>query len=502
MTSNSYYITTPIYYVNDLPHIGHAYTTIAADVLARFNRLHGKKVMFLTGTDEHGQKVAKSAEAAGMDPQSFVDSVSVRFRELLPVLKCTPDQFIRTTEDRHKIAATAMWNLLLERDQIYQSKYEGWYSVRDEAFYLADDLIDGKAPTGAEVQWMEEPSYFFRLSQWQEPLLKFYDENPDFIGPKSRRNEVVSFVKRGLKDLSISRSTFTWGVPVPNDSDHVMYVWIEALTNYLTAIGFPDGDYQELWDVAIHLVGKDIVMFHAVYWPAILMAAGLKPPKRIFAHGWWTNEGQKISKSLGNTIDPIELVNSYGVDQVRYFMMREVPFGSDADFSKTALVQRTNSDLANDIGNLAQRVLSFIYKHCDGKIPQHLDLEDADKAILLQASNLTNTVAAEAEDQEINKMLQSIWDLVGSANRYVDIQAPWSLRKENIQRMNTVLFVLADVIRHLAVHIQIITPVAAENLLDTLCIPVDERDFKSLEQKTLAAGHKINEPKPIFPRIE
>ena len=366
MEKQSYYLTTPIYYVNDKPHIGHAYTTLACDALARFKRLDGYDVMFLTGTDEHGQKVQKSAEAKGVEPKAFTDEVSQNFRDLTKVLDFTNDDFIRTTEPRHYAACQQLWNTLIENGDIYLGSYSGWYAVRDEAFYAESEIKDGKAPTGAPVEWVEEPSYFFRLSAYQDKLLEHYDANPDFVAPKSRFNEVKSFVKGGLLDLSVSRASFSWGVPVPGDEDHVMYVWLDALTNYMTAAGYAqeggEVDYAKRWPADLHMVGKDILRFHAVYWPAFLMAANLELPKRVYAHGWWTNEGQKISKSLGNVIDPIEIADKYGLDQMRYFMLREVPFGNDGDFSHQAMVHRMNGDLANDLGNLCQRVLSMIFK--------------------------------------------------------------------------------------------------------------------------------------------
>ena len=408
------YYTTPIYYVNDTPHIGHAYTSVAADVLARFARLDGHTVKFLTGTDEHGQKVEKSAQQKGMSTKEFVDKVSPSFRKMGDVLHLTNDDFIRTTEARHIQSAQALWLKIEAAGYIYKGSYAGWYSVRDEAYYQESELINGKAPTGAPVEWVQEPSYFFKLSVFQEKLLEFYDNHPDAVGPTSRRNEVISFVKSGLKDLSISRSTFHWGVPVPTDPDHVMYVWMDALSNYITALGYPD-DTEEMrtfWPKAIHLVGKDILRFHCVYWHAFLMAAGLPLPKKVFAHGWWTNEGEKISKSLGNVIDPFELVETYGVDQVRYFLIREVPFGSDGDFSKKALVGRINSDLANDYGNLVQRVLSFAYKHCGEKIPTPAHFTSADQQILETASTLPEKLRHHADTQALHKFCDSIWELI------------------------------------------------------------------------------------------
>ena len=363
------YFTTPIYYVNDKPHIGHAYTSISVDVLKRFYKLRGYGSYFLTGTDEHGQKVEKAALDKGVDPKKFTDQVSENFRALSDILNLDNDDFIRTTEDRHIKSVQNLWNRLLENDEIYLSKYSGWYSVRDEAFVAENEITekDGKKfnSFGSELTWVEEESYFFRLSKWQDRLLELYDSIPNFVHPKSRLNEVKSFVSGGLKDLSISRTTFKWGIDVPNDDKHIMYVWLDALTNYISALGFPDQEnekYKNFWP-GIHVVGKDILRFHAVYWPAFLMAAGLKPPKQIVAHGWWTNEGEKISKSLGNVIDPIELIRVYGLDQVRYFLMREVPFGNDGDFSKDAMINRINGDLSNNFGNLMQRVLSFIFKN-------------------------------------------------------------------------------------------------------------------------------------------
>ena len=504
----SYYITTPIYYVNDKPHIGHAYTSLACDVLARFKRLDGFDVHFLTGTDEHGQKVEKSAEKAGVDPQAFTDKVSEAFRELVAAMNFSNDDFIRTTEDRHIKASQALWNKLLENEDIYLGSYAGWYAVRDEAFYTESELEDGPngkkiaTASGAEVEWVEEPSYFFRLSKWQDRLLEFYEANPDFIKPASRRNEVISFVKGGLKDLSVSRTTFNWGVPVPGDDAHIMYVWLDALTNYLTAVGYPDqsaDSFEKFWPADLHMVGKDILRFHAVYWPAFLMAADLPVAKRVFAHGWWTNEGQKISKSIGNVIDPNELIAKYGLDQTRYFMMREVPFGNDGDFSHTAMVHRMNSDLANDLGNLCQRVMSFAFKHCDQKIPAPGDLTEDDRAMLDVADAVLPQVRALLDEQSFHKALEAIWSVVGDANRYVDAQAPWALRKTDPDRMATTLYVLADVIRRLALITQPIMPIASAKILDLLQVPANKRDFNAFAEQ-LAAGASFSKPEPIFPR--
>jgi methionyl-tRNA synthetase len=499
----NYYVTTPIYYVNDVPHIGHAYTSVAADVLARLYRLSGRNVMFATGVDEHGQKIEQAAEKANMTPQEYCDKISQSFRDLSQVMNLSEDVFIRTTEDRHRVAAQALWTRLVERDQIYLGSYSGWYSIRDETFFAETELVDGKAPTGADVEWVEEPSYFFRMSQWQDQLVDYYNKHPDFVGPDSRRNEVLRFVEGGLRDLSISRSTFKWGVPVPNDPDHVMYVWVEALVNYLTVLDFPDmeGAYKTFWKEATHIVGKDIIRHHAVYWPALLMAADMPLPKRIFAHGWWTREGQKISKSLGNAINPIDLVNQYGVDPVRYFMMREVPFGKDGDFSESAFKHRVNGDLANDLGNLAQRVLSFVQKQVGGVTPTCGELLPADHQLLDMAKALPDQLLALAEKQEINKLIEAIWLVVGEANRYVDAQQPWSLKKTDTVRMNTVLYVLMETIRRIAIVTQPVMPGSCGRILDTLAVPYNARDFKALDV-ALKSGSPLPVPVPIFPRME
>ncbi|MCB2012778.1 MAG: methionine--tRNA ligase [Geminicoccaceae bacterium] len=498
----AFYITTPIYYVNDSPHIGHAYTTLACDAVARFMRLDGQRVHFLTGTDEHGQKVDKAAEARGMDPQSFTDEVSQRFRDLVAAMGFSNDDFIRTTEERHKRSVQELWRRLVDAGEIYLGSYAGWYAVRDEAFYAESEIRDGKAPSGAPVEWVEEPSYFFRLSAWQDRLLDWYDANPDCILPESRRNEVISFVRGGLQDLSVSRTTFKWGVPVPGDDDHVMYVWLDALTNYMSAVGFPDEQselFRTFWPADVHVVGKDILRFHAVYWPAFLMAAGIEPPRRIHAHGWWTNEGQKISKSLGNVIDPYELIDRYGLDQMRYFLLREVPFGNDGDFSHAAMVRRMNSDLANDYGNLCQRVLSMIGKNCGGAVPQPGELTADDRELLGTAENLIDTVRAQMERQASHQALESIWRVIADANRYVDSMAPWALRKTDPERMATVLYALAETIRHLAILTQPFMPGSSEKILDLL--NVERRDFTALgESGRLAPGTTLPKPAGVFPR--
>jgi len=507
----TYYITTPIYYVNDAPHIGHAYTTLACDVLARFKRLDGYDVHFLTGTDEHGQKVEKAAAAAGIDPQAFTDRVSVNFRELAQAMGFSNDDFIRTTEERHVRSVQAIWTALLDAGDIYLGSYAGWYAVRDEAFYTEselDTLPDGSKvskASGAAVDWVEEPSYFFRLSDWGDRLLEFYENNPGFILPETRRNEVVSFVKSGLKDLSVSRTTFKWGIPVPGDDAHIMYVWLDALTNYITAVGYPDTEsdlFRRYWPADLHMVGKDILRFHAVYWPAFLMAAGVEPPKRVFAHGWWTNEGQKISKSLGNVIEPHALIERYGLDPVRYFLMREVPFGNDGDFSHRAMIGRLNGDLANDLGNLCQRVLSMIAKNCGGAVPDPAGREDAaDATLLAQAAGVQERISAELDVQAFHSALTTIWEVVGEANRYVDAQAPWTLRKTDPERMAAVLYTLAETIRRVAIMVQPFMPDAASSILDQLSVEADQRILANVGSKELKSGTSLPKPQPVFPRF-
>ncbi|MBS27484.1 MAG: methionine--tRNA ligase [Alphaproteobacteria bacterium] len=509
MADSPYYLTTPIYYVNDRPHIGHAYTTLACDVLARFQRLDGHDVHFVTGTDEHGQKVEKSAQAAGVDPQAFTDEVSQNFRRLAGEMNYSNDDFIRTTEDRHIRASLAIWKAIKDNGHIYLGSYAGWYAVRDEAFYAESELEENEdgqkvAPTGAEVEWVEEPSYFFNLSEWQQPLLDFYAANPDFIGPETRRNEVVSFVEGGLKDLSISRTSFKWGVPVPDDPDHIMYVWLDALTNYLTAVGYPDEknpDYSKYWPADLHMVGKDIVRFHAVYWPAFLMAAGLPLPKRVYAHGWLLNRGEKMSKSLGNVVLPEDLVSQYGLDPVRYYLLREVPFGNDGYISHETMVSRINGDLANDLGNLAQRSLSMIAKNCDGAVPEPGTLADDDEKLLAAARDVLDQVRSEFTRQAFHRGMEAIWLVVGDANRYVDAQAPWTLRKTDPVRMETVLYTLAETIRHLAILVQPLMPQSAGAMLDQLAVPGDARSFAHLGSgHALTAGQTLPKPSPVFPR--
>ncbi len=502
-----FFITTPIYYTNDIPHIGHAYTTIACDILSRFNKLLKNDVYFLTGTDEHGQKVEKAAKEANIDPKKFVDMLSVNFEKLVNHLGCEIDDFIRTTEKRHIKSAQALWNKLIENNQIYLSNYEGWYSVRDEAFFQENELkkINGSFFTenGSPVEWVKEESYFFRLSNWEKKLVSYYENNTDKIAPKTRLNEVLSFIKSGLKDLSISRTTFKWGIPVPNNNKHVMYVWIDALCNYLTSINYPDIKspiFRKYWP-AVHIVGKDILRFHAVYWPAFLMAADLEPPKKIFAHGWWTNEGQKISKSLGNAIDPYEIINEYGLDQIRYFLFREVPFGNDGDFSKSAISIRVNADLSNNYGNLVQRILTFIVKNCDSHVSPSNKFNNEDLKILEHLNKKHKEYLDFMNNQQIDKGIKSVIELLSLTNSYVDNQAPWTLKKTNISRMHTVLYIIINIIVKSSLMLFPIIPGSAEKVLSFINIDINELDFDNFNE-LIDKDLRINPPSPIFPRID
>ena len=504
---NRFYLTTPIYYVNGAPHIGHAYTSIAADVLARWKRLDGFEVFFLTGTDEHGQKVEKAAAEAGLDSQSFTDRVANDFRAMAAAMGISNDDFIRTTEARHKRACVALWERLIANDAIYLGHYEGWYAVRDEAFYGEDELIqkpDGTrlAPTGAPVEWVREPSYFFRLSAWQEKLLAFYEQNPDFIAPIARRNEVLSFVRGGLTDLSVSRTSFRWGIPVPHDPAHVMYVWLDALTNYITAAGFPDeaDPRWRFWPADLHIVGKEIVRFHAIYWPAMLMAAGIAPPRRIYSHGWWTVEGEKMSKSLGNVIDPRALVAEFGLDPLRYFLLREVPFGNDGDFSRRALITRLNGELANDLGNLAQRTLSLVARNCDGLRPEKGTRIAADQALLAASGALADLLRERLARLAFHEALEEVWKTIRAANAYIDHQAPWALRKTDPARMAVVLRVLLEALRGIATVLQPFMPGSMARMLDQLAVPADARSLAALAED-LPAGVPLPAPSGIFPRV-
>ncbi len=507
--AQSYYITTAISYPNGAPHIGHAYEAIATDTLARFKRLDGYDVYFLTGTDEHGLKMQQMAQAQGLTPEAFATQNTAKFQDMVATLGCSNNDFIRTTEARHYRSAQEIWRRMATNGDIYRDTYSGWYSVREEAYYDEGELSVGEdgarlSPQGTPVEWIEEDSYFFRLSAYQERLLSHYAANPEFIGPASRRNEVISFVSSGLRDLSISRTTFDWGIPVPDANDHIMYVWVDALTNYITGVGFPDEEgetFRHRWPADVHMIGKDILRFHAVYWPAFLLSAGLALPRRVFAHGFLFNQGEKMSKSVGNVVDPFALLGEYGGDQLRYFLLREVPFGQDGSYSHEAIVARSNADLANDLGNLAQRSLSMIAKNCTSQVPVPGDFEDADTALMAGAGDLLCGLREAMDRQQFHTALADIWTVVADANRYFAAQQPWALKTTNPQRMQTVLYVSAEVLRQLGIVLLAFIPQGAGKLLDQLGIDRDARTFAHLgDDHRLVAQHPLPAPHGIFPR--
>lgn len=504
-----FYVTTAISYPNGAPHIGHAYEAMATDAMARFARLDGYDVRFLTGTDEHGLKMQQTAEKEGISPRELADRNAAAFQDMTTLLGCSHDRFIRTTDADHKTACQTLWQRMVDAGDIYADAYAGWYSVRDEAFYgeaeteVRDDGVR-YGPQGTPVEWTEEETFFFRLSAYEARLLAHYEAQPDFILPPERRNEVVSFVKGGLQDLSISRTTFEWGVPVPGSPEHIMYVWVDALTNYLTGVGYPETEsdlYARFWPANVHVIGKDIVRFHAVYWPAFLMSANLPLPKRVFGHGFLFNRGEKMSKSTGNVVGPADLVEQYGLDQVRYFFLREVPFGNDGSYSHEAIVNRSNADLANDLGNLAQRSLSMISKNCEGVVPSPGPFSDADTAILEAADAMLAPAQAAMSVQAVHRYLEAVWNVVGEANRYFAGEEPWSLKKTDPERMGTVLYVTAEVVRQVAILAQPVIPTGAGKLLDLLQVPETARTFGHLGAgDRLSPGTPIDKPTGVFPR--
>jgi methionyl-tRNA synthetase len=504
----SFYITTAISYPNGSPHIGHAYELIATDAIARFKRLDGYDVFFLTGTDEHGQKMLQTAAREGISTQELADRNAAVFLAMGPALNASNDDFIRTTEERHKRASQAIWQRMEAAGDIYKDSYSGWYSVRDEAYFAENETVvsgDGvrRGPTGTPVEWVEEESYFFKLSAYQDRLLALYEDSPDFIGPDERRNEILSFVKSGLRDLSVSRTTFDWGIQVPGAPKHVMYVWVDALTNYITATGFPDegGERRHFWPADVHIIGKDIIRFHAVYWPAFLMSAGLPLPKRVFGHGFLFNRGEKMSKSVGNVIDPFTLAAHYGVDQLRYFFLREVPFGQDGNYSHEAIVNRINADLANDLGNLAQRSLSMIAKNLNGVMPAFAQPEASDWELLEQAYGLVDKARAAMNDLALHTLLAETWKVVADANRYFASEEPWIKRKTDQARFEAILAVTAEVLRVIAIIAQPTIPESAGRLLDLLGVPADLRMFSHTNAGyRVDAGTILPPPQPIFPR--
>ena len=506
MTSSRerFYITTAISYPNGPPHIGHAYELIATDAVARYMRLAGRDVFFCTGTDEHGQKMLKTARDEGVEVSALADRNAEAFRRMGEALDSSADRFIRTTEAAHRKACQALWRAMEASGDIYKDTYNGWYSVRDEAYYGEDETeLRGDVrigPQGTPVEWVEEESYFFRLSAYQDRLLELYETNPVFVGPKGRRNEVVSFVKRGLRDLSMSRTTFDWGVPVPGDERHVMYVWVDALTNYLTATGYPDADapHADYWPADVHVIGKDIVRFHAIYWPAFLWSAGLPLPGRVFGHGFLLAGGEKMSKSAGNVLDPFDLVARYGADAVRYFCLREVPFGQDGSYSHEAIVTRVNADLANDLGNLAQRCLSMVHKNLGGELAAPRDLSEVDRALL----DLCGTARIQADEAmnelRVHDAVAAVWDVVAEANRYFASEAPWGLKSSDPDRMRTILHTTSEVVRRVAIMALPYVPAGGAALLDAMNVAGDARDFAALDVER--APTVIDKPTGIFPR--
>ena len=512
-----FYITTAINYPNGRPHIGHAYEGIATDVMARFQRARGRDVRFVTGTDEHGLKMDQTARKLNRATIALADEMSGYFREMADSLNLSYDDFVRTTEPRHHAASVELWRRMEAAGDLYLDRYEGWYSVRDEAFYDESELIEGEggdklSPQGTPVEWTAEETWFFRLSNYQDKLLAYYRDNPDFIRPESRRNEVMRFVEGGLKDLSVSRTSFDWGVPVPNSEGHVMYVWVDALTTYMTGVGFPDADvemFRKYWPANIHMIGKDIVRFHAVYWPAFLMSAGLPVPRQVFAHGFLlARGGEKMSKSAGNVVDPMELAERFGVDNLRYFFLREIAFGQDGSYSPEAIVNRANAELANSFGNLAQRTLSMIFKNCDGTLSDAYTPAEADLALESTVRDACRTeLPREFEALNFSAGLEAWMRAVFACNQYVDEQAPWALRKTDPERMVAVLMTLFRCVRHLAIAVRPVVPQSADLLLDQLGISAGERDFAALDDnewfaRLVASGFGLEQPQGVFPRLE
>jgi methionyl-tRNA synthetase len=506
--AETYYVTTPIYYVNDVPHIGHAYTTLACDVISRYKRSRGFEVYFLTGTDEHGQKVETAANANGVTPLELADRVVKRYQALWDKLNISHNDFIRTTQERHKRGVTEQFRKLEAKGDIYLGEYEDWYCTPCETFWTETQLLEGTCPDcGRPTTKLKEESYFFRMSKYQEQLLQHIEANPDFIQPKSRRNEILSFIKEGLRDLSISRTSFSWGIPVPGNEKHVIYVWFDALTNYISALGYPDdkdGLYAKFWP-AVHVIGKDILRFHAVYWPTFLLAAGLPVPKKVFAHGWWTVEGQKMSKSLRNVVEPNMLIDKYGVDAIRYFLLREVPFGLDGDFSHSSLISRVNSDLANDLGNLLSRSTAMLDKYFAGVVQEPAGEADVlDQAFTALFPVATEKIDKLYDDLAFNKVLQTIWELISAGNKYIDETAPWALAKDPTQRqrLGRVLYNLLEAQRLIALQVAPFMPQTGEQILTQLGVDPSSNLADNDAWGLLQAGSKIEKAAPLFPRIE
>ena len=511
MQNKNFYITTPIYYPSGKPHMGHAYSSIIADILARFKRLEGYDVFFLTGTDEHGLKIQREAEKNKKDPKKFCDELSDKFKDLTKILNLSNTDFIRTTEKRHSDTVKAIWNRLVESGDLYLSKYSGWYSISDEAYYDEDEIIteNGKKfskTSGSKVDWVEEESFFFKLSSWQEKLLKFYDENPKFIMPDSRRNEVISFVKKGLNDLSVSRTSFSWGIPVPNNDKHVIYVWLDALTNYISALDFTNKDsklFKKFWPASVHIIGKDILRFHAIYWPAFLLAAKIDIPKKIFGHGWILSNDKKMSKSIGNILDPIEIIDKYGIDQLRYYLMKEVSLGNDGNISLENLKNCINNDLANNYGNLCQRVFSFIEKNCSNKIPKPAQLTVDDNKLLNKLKNNMPELIKLINNQDLNSYLKTIVQYSFDANKYFNDSEPWALKKTNVSRMNTILYTVVEQIKNISILLNPIMPISTNKILETINIRPNDRNISSIHINDLLS-HEISIKKSeiLFMKID
>ena len=509
MSHDNFYITTPIYYPSGNPHIGHAYSSIFADVFARFKRNDNFKVHFLTGTDEHGLKIQKAAEKKNLDPLAYCDDISQIFKSLSKNLNLSNDDFIRTTEKRHHLSVNELWNSLVKSGDIYLSKYKGWYSVSDEAFYNSDEVIEKNGKkystfSGSPVDWVEEESFFFKLSSWQEKLLKFYDDNDKFILPLSRRNEVINFVKSGLKDLSISRTSFTWGIKVPNNSKHVIYVWLDALTNYLSALNYPDVNnkmYKNFWPASVHIIGKDILRFHAIYWPAFLMAANILPPNRVFSHGWILSGEEKMSKSKGNILDPTKIINKYGIDQLRYYLMKEVSHGSDGNISLKNLENCINSDLANNYGNLCQRIFSFIKNNCKNKVVK-FDYNDSDKLLIKKTQDLTKDLREYMDNQNLNLYMKSVINISFLTNKYINDEEPWKFKNSDTRRMNNILHLSLEQIAKISLLLNPIIPIASSKVLNSLNIKKDMRNFSFLDGNEIIPDEIIiNDLDMLFTKI-